>query len=439
MLLQHLIFATVSIHNRTLFFEKWYIAAAFNLNYHFYMNTTSNQIHPSALTKVFAYPYWSTWMLLVISLIYVNNFEVLFPNYELVAFFLGVLAVNEKRKVGLINLILLFIISVLIVSFVTPYEGMGLRKLLIQIALLPLGIVVVFYLGRLIGNLLALKFRFLFQVFFILYTYMFFTFFIVAFFQDLIFIIPYFALFSFGYSYYLLSNSFKTKDIAKIFSVIPLIHTLLYILGGAFFFDISLPLFVAMLFGILGGWVLHRRHDLIGWLTVFILVFVLGAGGTSLVSLNTSNVVATSHKNEAIPNVPLSVRDSTLMLSDFKGKVLVLDFWHRQCGACFKKFPDFNTLSNRYKGNEDVQFFALNHPIGSDNYKKSMKIMESLAYDFEQLYLPSDTIAGTLGVQFYPTLLVISKDQTRYIMTQIELSPWVYNNTPGIIDQMLRE
>ena len=379
-------------------------------------------------------------MLLVISIIYVNNFEVLFPNYEFVAFCLGILAVNEKRKVGLINLILLFITSVLIVSFVTPYEGMGLRKLLIQVALLPIGIVVVFYLGKLIGNLLALKFRFLFQVLFILYAYMLIIFLVIAFLQRLIFIIPYFSLFSFGYSYYLCSTGLKINDVAKIFSVIPLMHIILYIIdANVFFVDISLPLIAAIFFGILGGWILYRRHDLIGWIAVFILVFVLGAGGMSLVSLNTSNVVATSHKNEAIPNVPLSVRDSTLMLSDFKGKVLVLDFWHRQCGACFKKFPDLNTLSNRYKGNEDVQFFALNHPIGSDNYNKSMKIMESLAYDFEQLYLPSDTIAGTLGVQFYPTLLVISKDQTRYVMTQIELSPWVYNNTPGIIDQMLRE
>jgi thiol-disulfide isomerase/thioredoxin len=127
------------------------------------------------------------------------------------------------------------------------------------------------------------------------------------------------------------------------------------------------------------------------------------------------------------------------MLSDYKGKVLVLDVWHRQCGVCFQKFPDFNSLSNRYKGNEDVQFFAVNHPIGSDNYTKSLKKMEALAYDFEHLYLPSDTIAGKLGVQFYPTLLVINKDQTRYVMTQIELSPWVYNNTSVIIDQMLAE
>jgi len=56
-------------------------------------------------------------------------------------------------------------------------------------------------------------------------------------------------------------------------------------------------------------------------------------------------VVVTTHLDEKLAEFELQDLDSNLILSaDYKGKVLVLDFWTTWCGMCLKAFPDFQEV-----------------------------------------------------------------------------------------------
>ena len=66
------------------------------------------------------------------------------------------------------------------------------------------------------------------------------------------------------------------------------------------------------------------------------------------------------------------VEGNNYSLSDFKGKVLYLDFWATWCGPCTKESPHFESLAKKFIG-KDVLFL----PISMDNSKKTWNTFNS--------------------------------------------------------------
>jgi thiol-disulfide isomerase/thioredoxin len=60
------------------------------------------------------------------------------------------------------------------------------------------------------------------------------------------------------------------------------------------------------------------------------------------------------------PDFSLQTLDGkTVKLSDYKGKVVVLDFWATWCVWCLKGMPAVEEVRKKYAGNDKVQFLAL--------------------------------------------------------------------------------
>ena len=56
-----------------------------------------------------------------------------------------------------------------------------------------------------------------------------------------------------------------------------------------------------------------------------------------------------SNKKELAPDISLkSYNDSLFVLSEMKGKVVLINFWATWCGPCRMEIPDFNELYKKY-------------------------------------------------------------------------------------------
>lgn len=55
----------------------------------------------------------------------------------------------------------------------------------------------------------------------------------------------------------------------------------------------------------------------------------------------------------------INYKDSSVCLEDFKGKIIILDFWHTGCSSCLNAFPAEVGLQKRF--GDQIQIIAVTH------------------------------------------------------------------------------
>jgi thiol-disulfide isomerase/thioredoxin len=101
-----------------------------------------------------------------------------------------------------------------------------------------------------------------------------------------------------------------------------------------------------------------------------------------------------------------------LRISDWKGKVVLIDYWATWCGPCRKSFPAMQKLYEMYRNNPDVAFAIVNvWERGDDRVKivnDYLKNNPSLTFP---VYLDKDdSVVSKYGVTGIPTKFFLGKD-----------------------------
>ncbi|MCE2435790.1 MAG: redoxin domain-containing protein [Candidatus Latescibacteria bacterium] len=92
-------------------------------------------------------------------------------------------------------------------------------------------------------------------------------------------------------------------------------------------------------------------------------------------------------------------------LSDYQGKVLILDFWATWCGPCLAELPYFQELVNLYKNDPSVAFLTISQDRSKDIVRK---FIEKEGYTFPVIF---DTGMGQLfEIEGIPVLIVIDQE-----------------------------
>jgi cytochrome c biogenesis protein CcmG/thiol:disulfide interchange protein DsbE len=96
----------------------------------------------------------------------------------------------------------------------------------------------------------------------------------------------------------------------------------------------------------------------------------------------------------------------TVKLSDFKGKVVLLDFWATWCGPCKIEIPWFIEFQRKYK---DQGFTVIGVSLDEDGWKAVKPFIEQSKMNYPVL-IGSDELASKFGgVDVLPTTFVIDK------------------------------
>ncbi|MDX2017131.1 MAG: TlpA disulfide reductase family protein [Planctomycetota bacterium] len=97
---------------------------------------------------------------------------------------------------------------------------------------------------------------------------------------------------------------------------------------------------------------------------------------------------------------------NTVNLSDFKGKVVFMDFWGTWCPPCRAAMPKTQRLHERFK-DQDVVVLGMN--FERDPKANPRKFMDDNKYTFG-LILKGETIASKYRVRGWPTFYVIDRE-----------------------------
>ena len=141
------------------------------------------------------------------------------------------------------------------------------------------------------------------------------------------------------------------------------------------------------------------------FLTIFI--FLISSALANEIS-DLKNVVINKELKKYDDLTFLDVEEKQLNLEDFRGNLILLNFWATWCAPCKEEMPSLDSL----QGNKDLnnlKIFPIN--IGQDNTKKALNFFEDLKIKNLEIFFDSPvTLAKKLGLRGVPTSILFNKD-----------------------------
>jgi len=126
------------------------------------------------------------------------------------------------------------------------------------------------------------------------------------------------------------------------------------------------------------------------------------------------------------------IEGKTHRLADYRGKVVVMDFWYRGCGWCMHAMPQVIRLSETFL---DRGVVALGMTIDEDD-NDARVVIDAMAIKYPTI--KASGIPQKYGVQGYPTLIVIDK-QGKVREIHVGYSPRLYEDLSALIRDLLAE
>ena len=104
----------------------------------------------------------------------------------------------------------------------------------------------------------------------------------------------------------------------------------------------------------------------------------------------------------------LDDKNNQLNLADYRGKLILLNFWATWCAPCKKEMPSLDLLQKR-ENLDNLKIFAIN--VGQDNLEKTLNFFDELNIKNLKPYFDSPvTLAKRFKLRGIPTSIIINKN-----------------------------
>jgi len=104
----------------------------------------------------------------------------------------------------------------------------------------------------------------------------------------------------------------------------------------------------------------------------------------------------------------LDIKDKELNLIDYKGNLVILNFWATWCAPCKDEMPSLDLLTEN-PNLDNLKIFPIN--IGKDTNQKSLIFFEDLEIKNLEIYFdPPNTLAKKFKLRGLPTTIFFNKD-----------------------------
>jgi len=128
--------------------------------------------------------------------------------------------------------------------------------------------------------------------------------------------------------------------------------------------------------------------------------------------------VKPAEKRNAAPDFELTdASGRKVKLSDYKGKVVLLNFWATWCGPCKLEIPWFADFEKRYK---DQGFAVLGVSMDEDGWEAVKPYIEAKQVNYRIMIATEEVAQKYGGVEALPTTFIIDREG-RIVSTHIGL------------------
>ena len=129
--------------------------------------------------------------------------------------------------------------------------------------------------------------------------------------------------------------------------------------------------------------------------------------------LAASSLASSGMEGQQAPDFALkSSTGQNLRLSEYRGDVVMINFWATWCGPCRQEMPLLDELYSRY---QRVGFNLLGVNIDDDS-RRAMQMIEELGVDFPVLFDARKEVSELYKVEAMPVTVLVDREGTvRYV------------------------
>jgi peroxiredoxin len=125
--------------------------------------------------------------------------------------------------------------------------------------------------------------------------------------------------------------------------------------------------------------------------------------------LAASSLAATDLAGQTAPDFALkSASGENLRLSEYRGDVVMINFWATWCGPCRQEMPLLDELYTRY---QRVGFSLLGINIDDDS-RRAMQMVEDLGVQFPVLFDERKEVSKLYEVEAMPVTILLDREGT---------------------------
>ncbi|NLY42742.1 MAG: TlpA family protein disulfide reductase [Clostridiaceae bacterium] len=103
----------------------------------------------------------------------------------------------------------------------------------------------------------------------------------------------------------------------------------------------------------------------------------------------------------------MDIEGNKVKLSDYRGKVVFLNFWATWCGPCRLEMPHFESAHQTFKESQEAVILAVNIQEGKEEVKD---FLQDNGFTFPVLLDTSGKVAVVYRIHSIPTTYILDKD-----------------------------
>ena len=143
----------------------------------------------------------------------------------------------------------------------------------------------------------------------------------------------------------------------------------------------------------------------------FLIIFIFIV--SSAIANEASNIknIVINNELKVYENITfLDGNKKIIKLSDYKGNLVLLNFWATWCAPCKAEMPSLDSLIGNPELN-NIKIFPIN--IGKDTFKKSEEFFKELEIKNLDIYFDNPkTLAKVLKLRGIPTSILFNKEHS---------------------------